>query len=586
MERGSDSDAGVTYEWALWVLVALLALAMRLAQLDVAPLTGPEAREAMLAWRAATGAGRPLGDYNPVLLAGNSLLFALFGGGDGVARLLPVLFGTGLALTPALFGRHLGRIGALASGLYLAVSPTALVASRQLDGTMIASFAAVGFVGSLVRFWETDRRGWLVSAGVALGLALTGGTAAYGVLLPLGLAYAILSVLPLEGHLPRLNERFSRIGGDASWFFGPFAAALLLFATGFGWNAAGLGAAGGMLASWIRRFRPVASGGPGPLTVLSVYEVLGVVLGVGGLVWGVQERRPAAVLLGLWAGLAVLVLSVMPGRMVTDTVWAVLPLAMLVGLVAETLALKRWRRGIELRLVHLAIVWVLWAYAYLMLARYSAYGDRADLLLVVVTIVLQGLVGLSFELVLGGGASLRTAAAGTATALLSLTLAAGWGVAYRRPTDPREVLISEPTPVNVRDLVETLEEISWNETGISTTLSFVLEAPPDSVLAWYLKGFGMARRVDRLEDLPADELGSIVVTTGGEEATMSPPDGAYVGQDFPLRSRWSPRAMGCQFWEPGCSVAMEWYLFRDGVPLPEPESWAVVWRRGGISHSD
>ena len=65
----------ITIETALWVLVALVALVLRLSHLDAAPLNGHEAREAMLAWRAATGQGMPQADYSPLLFAANALLF-------------------------------------------------------------------------------------------------------------------------------------------------------------------------------------------------------------------------------------------------------------------------------------------------------------------------------------------------------------------------------------------------------------------------------------------------------------------------------------------------------------------------------
>jgi hypothetical protein len=316
-----------------------------------------------------------------------------------------------------------------------------------------------------------------------------------------------------------------------------------------------------------------------------VYELGALVFGLAGLIFGALQGKPLAVLLGLWAALALVMLTLMPGRTPTDTLWVVIPLAMLSGLVAETLAVDRWRSGTALRAVHLGLVLVLWGYAYLMLARYSAYGELADLGLVVVTLVMQGLVGLSFELALGGGASLRTAALGTAGALLALTAAAGWGVAYRHPADPREALIHEPTPVNVRDLVDTLKEISWNETGMSTTLDFVYEAPPDSVMAWYMKDFRMASRVDELKDVEG-EPGPVVVTNSRDETELGAAAGAYVGQDFPMQRRWTPREIECRFWEAGCNTPVKWFLFRDEVPLPEPSEWATLWRRGEASRSE
>jgi hypothetical protein len=224
---------------------------------------------------------------------------------------------------------------------------------------------------------------------------------------------------------------------------------------------------------------------------------------------------------------------------------------------------------------------VLWAYAYLMLGRYAAFGDREDLALVVIAVVLQVLLGLSFRLVLGPVVPFRTAAAATAVAVLALTLSAAWGVAYERPADPREALLSAPTALGIRNLVQTLHDLSWEQTGMPSTLEFVFEAPEDSVLTWYLRGFEMARRVDGLGDVRADDLGAVVVSAGPAEAVSGAVGAAYSGQDFAVHRQWSPRALECRFWESGCNVAVGWFLFRDAPPLPEAMERATLWRLVG-----
>jgi uncharacterized protein (TIGR03663 family) len=585
MEPGTERRVGITYEHVGWAIIGLIALAMRVARLGDTPLAAGEVREAILAWRAATGQGMPTADYSPLLLAANGLLFTLFGASDGLARLLPALCGAGLALTPLLFRRRLGRVGALVSAGYLAISPTALVACRRVDGTVIAAAGAMTFVGGVLRFVETERRGWLTLAAVGLALGVTAEAAVYGVLLPLIVAYGIASQLQLDIRPLAFGHPASRIRRHARHALLTFLAAVVLLATGFGWNLPGVGASGHSLAAWIERFRPASSPAASPLTLLTVYELWAVVFGIGGMIWGWQRRKAVALLLGLWAGLTVLLLALMPGRAPTDVLWAVVPLAMLLGLAMEGLV-DETSSDAGLRAVHLLVVVVLWGHAYLQLARYASFGDPADLALALVTVVLQGLVGLSLALVVGWQVSFRTAAAGTAIALLTLTLSAGWGVTYRRSADPREVLLCEPTPSNVRDLVQTLEGISWQQTGLPTTLDFTYEAPQGSVLAWYLRDFDHALRVDRLGDLPADEIGSVVVTVGWDETVMPSTDREYAGQDFPVRRRWTLGNLGCRFWEAGCSSAYDWLLFRDSVSLPEADQWATLWQAHEHSRSE
>ncbi|MGB9873007.1 MAG: hypothetical protein ACPLYD_15290, partial [Anaerolineae bacterium] len=119
-----------------WVYLLLLAAALRLVGLGAAPLASAEAVQALAAYGAAHEGGIPpeAREISPLLFHANVLLFALFHGGDGLARLLPALCGIGLALTPLLLRRYLGPWGALGSGLLLALSPSLIALSRSVDG--------------------------------------------------------------------------------------------------------------------------------------------------------------------------------------------------------------------------------------------------------------------------------------------------------------------------------------------------------------------------------------------------------------------------------------------------------------------
>jgi uncharacterized protein (TIGR03663 family) len=575
----------MTVEIALWGVVVFTALALRLTDLGAAPLTNVEAREATLAWRAARGQGFPTANYSPLLLSANGLFFTLFGTGDGLARLLPALCGALLGLTPLLFKRHLGRVGALAAGLYLAVSPTALVSSRQLTGTAVAATGAMVCIGGLARFFETEARGWAILAAVGLALAVSSGATAYALAIPLGVAWVILSQLwpRSEYRGPRYYARCFRPHATRALL--TFGLVVLGLSTGLGWNLPGFGAVGDVLVQGLARFRPMTGAVVSPLLLLIVYELLGLVFGIVGLVWGLQRGHHFAALVGLWGGLELVLLALMPGRMPTDLLWAVLPLALLAGLTAEMLARDWSCADGGLRAAYVALVTVLWAYGYLTLARYAALGDQADLALVVIVIVVQALLGLSFGLALGVGMALRALAAATGVALLAATVSAAWGAAYGHSVDPREALLSKPTTLAVRDLVETLQDLSWEETGMPTALEFTVEAPADSILAWYLRGFEMARRFDSVRDLTSDELGPIVVTMDRQDVPTQALGAEYTGQDFALQAEWTPRALGCRFWEAGCSRAFQWLLFRHTLPLPQapqPGVSATLWRRAPV----
>ncbi|RLC93113.1 MAG: hypothetical protein DRI77_12155 [Chloroflexi bacterium] len=560
--NNTNHESRFTLEAALWVLVALAALALRLAHLDAAPLNEHEAHEAMLAWRAVTGQGMPQASYSPLLLAANALLFTLCGASDAIARLWPALLGSALPLTPLLFRQRIGRVGALAAGLYLALSPTALVAARQLDGAVLAAVGGMLFLGGLLRFLDTDTRSWLTLSAGGLALAVTSSPSAYGLLLTLGLAWLIFTRL-----------RPPRLAFDASRFTFHAALAALALSTGLGWNLAGVGAVGDLLLDWFARFSSPSNPAVSLLTMLTAYEPLALLFGLGGLVWAVRRGHRFGALMGLWAGLGALLLTLMPGRSPLDTLWIILPLALLAGIAVESLARSLRERGDWFgEGIYIPVTIILWTHTYLVLARYAARGEPTDLFLALLVVALQAVIGIMFALAMRPAAALRGAAAGISVALLAFTLSAAWGVAYARPSDPREPLLRAPTAFEVRDLEQTLRELSWRETGIATTLPLAFEAAPDSVLAWYLRDFSAARRV---ASLTAEDAGLALITS---QRDLSLAEGEYVGQDFVLRRSWNPDAARCPWgWPPQCSAAVKWLLFRRTPSPPVADQWAVLW---------
>ena len=618
----------LTFEIAVWVAIAVVAVSLRLAHLDAAPLSASEARQAMLAWRAVTGQGAPEGGYSPLLLSANGLLFFLCGASDRLARLWPALFGAALALMPCLFRRRIGRVGALTAGLYLLLSPTASVASRQLDGAVVAAVGGMAFLAGLLRvapvtskagvndvhpkaaathtshaqatrLSDAGRRSWLTLSAVGLALAVTGGSLAYGLLLPLGLAWvgllAVWRTLWAEGEEGGQVENVGAhpcgrpvesealpMAGALRWMVPVFVFAVLAISTGLGWNPGGLGAVGGQLLAWVARFGPRSDPLASPLALLATYEPFALLFGLGGLVWAVRQPQTGGhrfgVLLGLWACLGALLLALMPARGALDVLWVLLPLAMLAGLAVEHLVRDLRGRGEWLgEGLYVPVVVILWVHLYLMLARYSVTGTLADLALAALTVILQMLLALMFILAIRLGPAWRAVVVGTGITLLVLTLSASWRVSYVRPADPRELLVDGPTALEVRDLTQTLRDLSWRRTGIPTRLPFVLESAPDSVLAWYLRDFSAARRVGSLN---GEMLGPVLVTSRAELSDVGEAEGEYVGQDFALSKTWDPAGVRCvREWPPRCAAAVRWLMFRETPAPPAVERRAALWLR-------
>lgn len=573
----------ITLETALWVLLAVVALTMRLASLGALPLGLSEAHEAVLSWRAVNDQSAAqttaASGYSPFLFAVNALLFSLFEGGDGLARLCPAFFGAALTLTPLLLRNRLGRIGAFVAGLCLAFSPTALVASRQLNGAVIAAFGVMACMGGLIRFVETNQRFWLVLSAVGLVLGLTSSPSVYGILFPLLLAGLITS------YVLRFMPCVSSLRPHVSYFMLIFIAAFLALSTGLGWNPAGFGVTGDLLAQWFARFGAASGFTASPFVLLISYEQLTLLLGIAGLIWMILREHRLGFMLGVWAGLGLLLLTIMPGREPLDLLSVILPLACLSGV-----ALNAFLRDLEIRdiwvgeVVYSLAVFIFWIYIYLRVARYAAFGDSTDLLLVFLSFVLQLLLGASFTLAIGFELALRDIANGTLIALLLFTLSVGWAGAYGDPVENCELLLTRPTAVGVRDLVHTLRNLSWRETGLPTTMEFTFVDPSDPVLSWYLRDFRAVRYVESIDSI----TGEVPVVVAEQEAFVS--DSPYVGQNFVLRWHWDPLEFNCSWQEGSCKWLAKWLLFRErprgaeSSPLRVAEKWVTLWIRKETSN--
>jgi uncharacterized protein (TIGR03663 family) len=576
-----------TAEIVLWGVVGTLALVLRLANLGAAPLAVHEARQALLSWRAVTGQGVPEGGYSPFLFVANAVLFALCGTGDALARVWPVLLGSAFVLTPLLFRQRVGRVGVLAAGLYLAISPTALFASRQLDGAVAVALGGAVFFGGGLRFIETGNRNWLILAAIGLALALTSGSSVYGMMLALGLAWLAFawgwpaSRLRWLGRLLRPHLGVVLVA---------FAAAILVFATGLGWNQAGVGATADLFPAWFARLGTVSLL---PLTNLAIYEPLALLTGLVGLVWFVRRKRRFGVLLGLWIGLGFFLLVAFPPQVPAGAMWIILPLALLGGVTVEAV-MSGWRsiRGWRAEWVYGFITGALWVYLYLRFSSYGLKGDPLDLVVGIIAsvspLLLLALAALVFalisgddrvvaaEIIRGARSALRGVIVSTGIVLLAATFSVGWGVMQVRPADPRELLVYEPTAPDVRDLVQALRDLSWRETGLPTTLEFTYEAQPDSVLTWYLRDFTAARRVDSLQGLEVGEQGTVIVTLDREWVPGLREGVDLVGQDFVLRRSWNLSQISCALEWPPCNEAVEWLIQRIPVPPDHTGEWSVL----------
>ena len=156
-----------------YLVLAAVALGMRLWDLGVRAISHDESLHVFYGWNLAEGNGYQHDPmmHGPFKFYGTALDFLIFGDSDFTARLLPALFGAALVLLPFLLRRQLGHWGGIAAAFLLAFSPTLLYFSRYIRDDIYIAFWTLLLVICLWRYIAERKARYLYISAAALSLS-------------------------------------------------------------------------------------------------------------------------------------------------------------------------------------------------------------------------------------------------------------------------------------------------------------------------------------------------------------------------------------------------------------------------------
>lgn len=531
-----DDSRPITLEHALYALALAAGLGFRLLHLGALPLSDLEADGAMQALQIVRG-GSPAIGANAAYVHLTAVLFYLLEPTNFLARLWPALAGASLVLLPLAFRDRLGKLPALLLACGLAIDPGLAALSRQAAGPMPA-------IAALAWAWAAWRGGRRALAGVAAGLALLSGPAAW-----FGLLVLLAGFLspPQPGAAPA-RPRWPEVRVALAWAVGT----ILLAGTLFGLSLAGLGTIlagpGAFLGGW-----RTTSGVPALhlLAALPAYAPLALVFGLVGLARGLLARKAATACLGAWLLAGLLLALVYPGRQVADLVWVLLPLwglaALELGHHFDFAGRNLWEVA-GAAILSLALLTSAWFYLLGMVNLNLGLELGQTRLLILIGLV--AMLALALVLVAYGWtpAVARLGAVwGGGAMLFFLTLASLTGATGLRQPTTVELWTPPPQVAQADLLLETVDEIStWNE-GLPGALPLTLAGVDSPALRWLLRDYDLTL----LSFLAPGATPALVITPEAQLGLTA----AYRGQDFawyrwPNFSTSSARDWG------------NWYLFR------------------------
>jgi hypothetical protein len=362
-------------------------------------------------------------------------------------------------------------------------------------------------------------------------------------------------------------------------------AVFLAGSTACAWKPGGLSSAVESLSAWVSGFSSGVTGWVWPVQVLAVYEMLTVVAGVIGLIMAWQRQRRGqrdhfSIYLMAWLAVAIVLVIARPARANGDMLLVVIPLALLGGYAAQSLArsFRVVRASSEENLLIIILLPVI-AYFALGVAGYASNNSAAtaslplnlgpaaqliqSLLAVALAVVMIALFG-----ALGGTeTAVRGATLAVLIALALVTWSAGWGAAQVHPGDPRELVAGpEATSLDVRDLTHDLAILSADKTTDVTALPLAVQGSSDGVLGWYLRGLPGAHFVSRLE---GPDVPSAFITTDAAPVLSS----SYAGQRYTLRHAWRLEGQTT-------NTLLKWLIYRK-ADIPRPTQQVVLWVKQG-----
>ena len=568
--RADRRFSWLTVEVALWMAIVIVAVGLRAYNLGWRLMQDSEAVQALSAWHFLQGEGAAATVNSPFLFTLNFFAFALFGGSEVAARLGPVLCGLALVILPVGLRRQLGRTGALVAGALLALSPTALFFSRFVDGGIAVAAGALAVAGGLFNYLEERRPGHLYLAAAGLSVALTAGPGGYTVLLVTGSFVLLAAFWGTSLWRERIRAAWQALRQDGAVTGTAvviLAGGFVLLSTTFLLHFPGLGQAADLLPAWLRAF--VTAGGTPwyfHLQLLSLYEPLALVLGLGGVGYFLVARRSDMFLAFLtwWIALALVIYLLAGGRTASDVLLLVLPLTLLAAAaIGRLLDSSRQEFAWDREGLFLAVAGGVAVYSHLEWAAYAITQKYDFFVLGLLALALMVVLTLLYFFWFGPAQTLRAGGLALAMILAVTVVAAGLHVTFPRSEDPREPLVGTPSTTGLRDLFKTMERASLFETGDPRGVEVTVDRAVGPVLLWYLRDWPAVHVVDRLDP----SVVSPVVLSPAEDAPVVGEQ--YAGQDFIVQETW-------RLGDVSAVERLRWIMFRHAASRPEARR-VVLW---------
>lgn len=609
----------ISLEWVAYALILVLALVLRVAELNTVPLTTYESQQALAAWRVVNPdmPGGTIVPESPLLFLLHSVGFATFVASESSARIWTALAGVFLVMSPLLFRALLGPTRTLLLSILLLCSPVLLVASRfDAPAVWAVSSTLLGLWG-LWRWWSSGGTGYALLVAICMGMLLFLTDPAGWVLAFILIGAGVIALIWERGDDPDL-DRIPAVQArlrEWPWRQSLLAVGLVIFtvSTVFMLYTPGLSSVSQLLAAGLGGVFQSRPDAPifYPLLTVLFYEPVLWLFGIAAL-W-LQTRRGTLSLLqrffAVWLVLGGIAAIIYQGGGPEHALWIIVPASALaswtfayiledvshpflhvprwsklllsVGVIALLAiftinaqavgrAILRIPDGSLLMLLESYLGAISMAFSQLSSGQPILNVDAAYLIWALIALALIFLGGVMASNTWGASATLRGGALGLLFFSAVTSLGSGWVAAVPGSGNAVELWHTRPVGREAFLLRDTLAELNERETGGFARLPLYVLADDDGVVAWLLRDYPTTVYIS---DVSAARTQSIALLP----VLPDPPalGGNYVGQDFILGRNWSLQSMqGFDF--------LSWWFQRRTRIAAIPDNVMILWLRQDV----
>jgi len=516
----------LTFEFLLFLIIFFFGSFFRLIQLGNLPLSDSEAIITLQALNQIKGNFVYPHTDQTFLVNVQSVLFSLFGSGNFISRFIPALFGSFLIFIPFLFRNYFNRRAMIILAFWIAISPTMISVSRQVDSTMI-------FLVSILLFIYFFFNKSIILSSIFLVLSILCGKIFFMVLFPAGISILYVYLFTnkeISSHYHDFMNQLRSFEWIKFVIFSIIGYALLsTFGFIFPRQLSGIGYG---ITNYINSWSQIGTITLADLTRgLFFYEFSALIFGLAGVVFLLRKFQAGGLFVVGFITINIVQLVLIADKNVIYNSLIIFPL-MVAGafFINHNYSIDNQNKVKVLIVTFISfsiIVFITLAFMSMMNNTYQTEQENVMRLIFIIA---------GFGLIIGAGLlagwAISWEIAGKSFLYLFLiiflvfTVSSSINASGLRTPYHNEILYQTPIPLDAYLLVSTLEDYSeWNYGEKNSIKVFVLDDQPPSLI-WALRDFS---NIDFGKLVPMDEKIDVIITSNSYNLERGD---SFRGQDF------------------------------------------------------